>query len=74
MTNETSSDQEDASDLQQLEDRSIDRIRELTTDINDLEQEKEKLRLKLLRYERRPSSTVAYVLILTGACLSLIHI
>jgi len=68
MTNETSSDQEDASDLQQLEDRSIERIRELTTDINDLEQEKEKLRLKLLRYERRPSSTVAYVLILTGAC------
>jgi len=68
MTDETSSEQEATSDPQQLEDRSIERIMELTTDINDLEQEIHQLKLKLLHYERRPSNTVAYVLVLIGAC------
>ena len=49
------------------EDQPIQRIRALTTEINDLMQEIHSLRLKLLRYERRPSNTVAYILILIGA-------
>ena len=68
MTQENDNEQEATFDVQGMGDPSIERIGELVADVNALQREIQELKLKLLRYERRPSNTVAYVLVLTGAC------
>lgn len=68
MSDKTSREQEDNTDHQSLTEPSIQSIRALSTEINDLQQEIHRLKLKLRRYERRPTNTIAYLLVLTGAC------
>lgn len=68
MTDKTGSRQEATSNLQRQVDSRIERVTELTTEINDMQQEMQELKLKLLHYERQPSNAVAYYLIFLGAC------
>lgn len=68
MTNEAGSERGSTGGTQAAGDLSVERVRDLMTDINDLQGQISELRLRLLDYERQPTNTVAYYLVFLGAC------
>jgi len=68
MTNEAGSERGSTGGTQAAGDLSVERVRDLMTDINDLQRQISELRLRLLDYERQPTNTVAYYLVFLGAC------